>query len=142
MTGLYDDIIYLPHHVSVTRPHMALIDRAAQFSPFAALTGHEGAIKETARVTEDRVELDEDVKAALSDKLQIIADRIEESPEISITYFKPDGKKKGGSYITVIKAVRHINEYERVVLLRDGTLIPIDEITSIEGRVFEVLPDE
>lgn len=137
MTGLYDDIIYLPHHVSVTRPHMALIDRAAQFSPFAALTGHERAIKETARLTEDRVELDEGVKAALSDKLQIIADRIGEHPEISITYFKPDGKKKGGSYITFINSVSKIDEYERLLILFDGTTIPIDEIVSIEGRVFE-----
>ena len=115
---------------------MALIDRAAQFSPFAALTGHEGAIRETARVTDARAELDEDVKAALSDKLQIITARIEEHPEVLITYFKPDSKKKGGSYITVLNAVRKIDEHEKMVFLIDGTSIPIDEITGIQGQIF------
>lgn len=137
MTNEYDDIINLPHHVSTTRPHMKAINRAAQFSPFAALTGYDAAVKETARLTDVRIELSEDMKVALSDRLQIIADRIKEHPEIAITYFQPDAKKKGGSYITSISTVKKIDEYERIVVMTDGTAIPIDEIISIDGQIFE-----
>lgn len=135
--GKYDDIINLPHHVSATRPHMAAIDRAAQFAPFAALTGYEGAVKETARLTDERIELDEYAQGALSDRLQIIADRMKEHPKIAITYFRPDAKKKGGAYITAAGTVKKIDEYERVVVMTDATVIPIDEIISIEGQIFE-----
>ena len=137
MTKTYDDIINLPHHVSATRPHMSAIDRAAQFSPFAALTGYDSAIKETARLTDERVELDEYAKNALSDRLQIIADRIKEHPEIAITYFQPDAKKSGGAYVTAVSSAKKIDEYERVVVMTDGTKIPIDEIISIDGQIFE-----
>lgn len=135
--GKYDDIINLPHHVSATRPHMAAIDRAAQFAPFAALTGYEGAVKETARLTDERIELDEYAQGALSDRLQIIADRMKEHPKIAITYFQPDAEKKGGAYITAAGTVKKIDEYERVVVMTDATVIPIDEIISIEGQIFE-----
>jgi hypothetical protein len=141
MTGAYDDIINLPHHVSTTHPHMTAIDRAAQFSPFAALTGYGAAIIETARLTDKRIELDEYLKDALSDKLQIIADRINEHPEIAITYFQPDAKKNGGAYATVVNTVKKIDEYERVVVIADGTSIPIDEIISINGQLFEECAD-
>ncbi|MDQ7094397.1 hypothetical protein REC12_12425 [Desulfosporosinus sp. PR] len=137
MTKTYDDIINLPHHVSTTRPHMTAIDRAAQFSPFAALTGYDSAIKETARLTDERVKLDEYMKDALSDRLQIIADRIKEHPEIAITYFQPDEKKNGGAYVTAVSSAKKIDEYERVVVMTDGTAIPIDEIISIDGQIFE-----
>lgn len=137
MTKKYDDIIDLPHHVSKTRPQMAVIDRAAQFSPFAALTGHNAAIEETARLTEERVELDEYIKEALNAKLQIIADQLKEYPEIAITYFKPDEKKNGGAYITANSTVKKIDEYERVVIMTDEIKIPIDEIIGIEGKIFE-----
>lgn len=142
MTGAYDDIINLPRHVSTARPHMATIDRAAQFSPFAALTGYDAAIKETARLTDERVELDEYMKDALRDRLQIIADRIKEHPEIVITYFQPDSKKNGGAYVTSISTAKKIDEYERVVVMADGTAIPIDEIISIDGQIFETICDE
>ncbi len=137
MTKANDDIINLPHHVSTTRPQMPAIDRAAQFSPFAALTGYDAAIKETARLTDEKVELSEDMKYALSDRLQIIADRIKEYPEIAITYFKPDVKKTGGAYVTATGTAKKIDKYERVVALTDGTAIPIDEIISIDGQIFE-----
>ncbi|MDD4495467.1 MAG: hypothetical protein PHV32_14200 [Eubacteriales bacterium] len=137
----YDDIINLPHHVSTTRPHMKAIDRAAQFSPFAALTGYDAAVKETARLTDERIELSEDMKTVLSDRLQIIADRMKEQPEIAIIYFQPDAKKNGGAYITAISAVKKIDEYERIVVMTDGTAIPIDEIISIDGQIFETLYD-
>jgi len=136
MTGKYDDIINLPRHVSKTRPHMKVINRAAQFSPFAALTGYDAAVKETARLTDERVELDEYMKDALSHRLQIIEDQLEEHPEIAITYFQPDVKKNGGAYVTAISAARKIEKYERVVVMTDGTVIPIDEIISIDGQIF------
>lgn len=142
MTGAYDDIINLPRHVSATRPHMPAIDRAAQFSPFAALTGYDAAIRETARLTDERMELDEYMKDALRDKLQIIADRIQEHPEIAITYFQPDTKKNGGAYVTAVGSVKKIDEYERVVAMTNGTAIPIDEIYSIDGQMFETVCGE
>ena len=97
----YEDIINLPHHVSKTRPQMSMLDRAAQFSPFAALTGYDAAIKETGRLTDEKIEMDEDRKAALDMKQAYLIEMIDEQPEISVTYFLPDTKKSGGSYVTV-----------------------------------------
>lgn len=139
MTKTYDDIIHLPHHVSTKHPHMALIDRAAQFSPFAALTGHGAAIKETARLTDERVELDEYMKNVLSNKLQIIAERLKDKLEIEITYFQPDEKKNGGAYVTAAGSVKKIDEYERIVVMTDRKEISIDDIVAIEGQIFEIL---
>ena len=129
----YDDIIGLPHPRSATRPHMPLTDRAAQFSPFAALTGYEAVIAETARLTGRRIEPDEDVKAAISRKLQTVAEHIRERPEITVTWFRPDEKKDGGAYITVTGAVRGIDEYSRAILMMDGTRVPICDIAALEG---------
>lgn len=139
MTKAYSDIINLPHHVSMTHPHMAVIDRAAQFSPFAALTGYDSAIKETARLTDERITLDESVKDVLSNRLQIIADQIKEHPEITVIYFQPDAKKNGGTYVTAVGSVKKIDEYERVVVMTNGTVIPIDEIISIDGQIFDFM---
>ena len=133
MTGEYDDIIQLPRHASATRPHMTAIDRAAQFSPFAALTGYGDAIKEAARLTNERIELDEYMKGALSDRLQRIAERIKERPELAITYFQPDAKKSGGAYVTATGTVKKIDAFERVAVMCDGTVIPFDEIIGIDG---------
>jgi uncharacterized protein (UPF0248 family) len=118
---------------------MSAIDRAAQFSPFAALTGYDAAVRETARLTDERIELDESMKAALSDRLQIIADRLREHPEIAITYFQPDAKKNGGAYVTATETAKKIDEYERVVVMTDGTAIPIDDIIRIDGQIFETI---
>lgn len=139
MTKKYDDIINLPRHVSSKRPRMKPINRAAQFSPFAALTGHDAAIKETARLTEERVELDEYTKDILNDRLQILADSIKGHPEIEINYFQPDSKKNGGAYVTATGTAKKIDIYERVVIMTDGTVIPIKEIISIKGRIFEAM---
>lgn len=139
MTKTYDDIIHLPRHVSTKHPHMALIDRAAQFSPFAALTGHNAAIKETARLTDERVELDESFKTVLGNKIHIIAEQLVEKPEIVITYFQPDEKKSGGDYVTATGTVKRIDEYERIVVMTDRTEIPIDSIIGIEGQIFEIM---
>lgn len=132
MKGKYDDIIHLPRHISKKHPPMATTDRAAQFAPFAALTSHDAAVKETARLTDERVELDEYMKDSLSHKLQVIEERLEDYPEIEITYFQPDEKKDGGRYVSVIARVNKIDRYKRVVIMVDGTVIPIDEIITID----------
>jgi hypothetical protein len=118
---------------------MTVIDRAAQFSPFAALTGYDDAVKEAARRTDERIELDEYMKEALSNRLQIIARHMKEQPEITITYFQSDKKKSGGTYITATGSVKKIDEYKRIVVMDDGMTISIDEIISIDGQIFEAL---
>jgi len=136
MTNPYDDIINLPHHQSLTRPHMSAYDRAAQFSPFAALTGYEDAVAETARLTGKKVELDEYGKSDLNERLNIIQDTLDEQPKVSITYFLPDKKKSGGEYVTVSGCVKKIDEYEHIVVMLDATKIPIDDIAEINGEIF------
>ena len=136
MTNPYEDIIHLPHPSSTTHPHMSAYDRAAQFAPFAALTGHDAAITETARLTETRVELDEYSKADLNRRLCILQDRMDEQPEVSITYFQPDTKKSGGAYITAAGCIKKMVEYERAVVMQDDTRIPIDQIIAVDGEWF------
>lgn len=137
----YDEIINLPHHVSASHPQMPLLDRAAQFSPFAALTGHHEAIKETARLTEEWIELDESRKEMLDERLQIIRENLINRPEITFTYYKPDEKKSGGAYLTVKGTVKKINEYEHRILLEDGTVLIVENLFSIEGELFRDLED-
>lgn len=134
----YDDIIGLPHHQSATRPHMPLTDRAAQFSPFAALTGYDAVITETARLTDRRIELDEDEKAAITQKLRTVLEHIRERPELTVTWFRPDGKKDGGAYVTVTGKVRRIDEYSRTILMTDGTRIPICDVTALEEELLHL----
>lgn len=133
---MYEDIINLPHHVSKTRPQMSMLDRAAQFSPFAALTGYDAAIKETGRLTDEKQELDDDTKAALDMKQAYLMEMIDEQPEISVTYFLPDTKKAGGAYATVIGKLKRFDEYERLLILTDGKKIPMDDIADIESNLF------
>ena len=128
----YDDIIDFEHHVSATRPRMSRAERAAQFSPFAALTGYSTAIKETARLTDERAEHSESELTQLNDSIHMLIERIDNHPQVKITYFKPDELKKGGSYLTAHSRVKKINEYERFVLLEDGMKIPFDDIYKIE----------
>ena len=136
---LYADIINLPQHELTTRQRMPLINRAASFSLFAALTGYDEAVKETARLTDQRIDLDEGSKDILNDKLRIAVDQIEEQPEISITYFLPDKKKSGGAYVTVKGVIKRIDEYERLVIFTDKSSIPIDDIYGIEGDIYNGL---
>lgn len=130
--GDYDDIIDLPHHVSETHPPMSRADRAAQFSPFAALTGYDVAVRETARVTERRIELDEGVKAELNARLNCILEHLSEHPQVSITYFMPDEKKSGGAYRTVTGAVRKLDSFAKTLTLVDGTVVPMEEMVHVE----------
>ena len=135
MTSRYDDIIHLQHPTSSKHPRMAALGRAAQFSPFAALTGYEGSIRETARLTETKAELDEDKIAALDMKLRFLADHLTECPEVSITYFKPDSRKQGGAYQVITGMVKKIDAFEKTVLMAEGTLIPIADIFEISGSL-------
>ena len=128
MNGKYDEIMGLPHHVSKTRPQMPMSDRAAQFAPFAALTGYDSAIKETGRLTNERIELDEDALTALNVKYQFLMDALDEEPEIKITYFKPDERKAGGEYVSAIGAVKKVDDFERLITMQDGTRIPMDDV--------------
>lgn len=132
MSGKYDDIIDLPHHQSSTRPHMSGIDRAAQFSPFAALTGYDSAVEETARLTGQRIELDADAIEILDEKLCYLQEHIADHPEAVITYFVPDSRKQGGAYTTVSGPVRKIDGFERLVVMMSGTVISMDDIIEIE----------
>lgn len=127
----YDDIIDLPRPKSAHEP-MPMSDRAAQFSPFAALTGYEDAIDETARLTDARVELGESAVEELERALAVLAARISERPEITVTYFVPDGRKSGGAYVTRTGSLKRIDEAERELVFVDGTRIAVGDIVSIE----------
>lgn len=135
----YDDIINLPHHVSATRPQMSMIDRAAQFSPFAALTGYDAAIKETGRLTDEKIELDEESLNILNMKFQILVDSLADEPEVTFTYFKPDERKSGGSYVGLTGTVKKVDDFERLIVTQNGTKIPMDDILNIEGKIFASL---
>lgn len=137
MSGPYDDIIRLPHHVSADRPQMPAENRAAQFSPFAALTGYDAAIQETARRTDTRMALEEHTLAALDMKLRLLAERVAEHPEVAVTYFRPDGKKEGGAYVVAAGAVKRIDAYQHAIVLQSGERIPIADILEITGGLFE-----
>lgn len=132
----YDDIINLPHHVSKKHPQMLLRDRAAQFSPFAALTGHKAAINETARLTDEKQILSEDVIAKLNEQLNLIKENIGTNLIVTITYFVPDDRKSGGAYISNTGVVKKINEYNHTVVLTDKTVIPIEQISEMQSDIF------
>lgn len=132
----YDDIISLPHYVSTKHPRMAPIDRAAQFSPFAALTGHEEAIQETARITDERMELAESSKELLDMRLQIIREHLAEKPEVTVTFFEPDQKKCGGAYVKITGRIKRIDEYEGKLELEGGISISMVDVSAIESEVF------
>lgn len=133
---IYDDIINLPHPTSTKHPRMSLYDRAAQFSPFAALTGHDAAIEETARLTDEKVELSEDTIARLNEKLSLIMENVSAEQMLMITYFVPDERKSGGAYVSHSGIVKKIDEYERTVIMMDKTVIPIKQICEIQGEMF------
>lgn len=135
----YEDIINLPHHISPTRQQMPMSDRAAQFSPFAALTGYDAAIKETGRLTDERIELDVEALSALDMKYQLLMEALDEAPEVTITYFQPDERKAGGKYVSAVGTVKKIDDFERRITMRDGTRIPMDDVLSIDGELFSSL---
>ena len=137
MNEKYKEIMNLPHHVSENRPHMSMIDRAAQFSPFAALTGHDEALDETARLTDVFVEPDEDEKQLLDEKLRMIAELVEEKPVVTVTYFVPDDKKDGGRYVNVADYIKRIDVLNREIITGKNVRIPVDFIVGISGDIFD-----
>ncbi|MBQ2508571.1 MAG: hypothetical protein II532_02235 [Bacteroidales bacterium] len=131
MTDNYDDIIHLPHPTSKRHPQMPLLDRAAQFAPFAALNGHGAAIKETARRTDSRVELTESSRSEMDQLLQQILSREGEHPTLSLVYFRPDERKAGGSYQVKSGTIKHIDRIQQQFVFTDGTVIPFAEVIGI-----------
>ncbi len=131
MNNRYNEIINLPHHVSTTRPQMPMSDRAAQFAPFAALTGYDSAIKETGRLTGERIELDEEALTALDRKYQLLMDTLDDAPEVTIIYFQPDERKAGGQYVSATGTVKKVDTFGRRILLQDGTRIPLDSVYDL-----------
>ena len=139
MNNKYDEIANLPHHVSETRPQMPMSDRAAQFAPFAALTGYDSAIRETGRLTDERIELDEEALTALNLRYRLLMDALGKEPKVEITFFKPDERKSGGEYVTVIGAVKNIDDCERLITMQGGMKIPMNDVLSIDGEMFSML---
>lgn len=138
----YDDIINLPHHRSDKRPKMPLCDRAAQFSPFAALTGYDEAIKESARLTEQRRKLSDEKKNELNAKLSLLRIKNRSRTEVNIIYFITDQKKDGGAYTSVTGAVRRIDDCRRIIIMENQQKIPLDDIWGISGQVFREMETE
>ena len=132
----YEDIVNLPPHISKKHPQPTMMDRAARFAPFAAITGYEEMVLEEARVTEERIELDEGTLSILNEKLNMIQEFLDEEPEIKITYFEPDKKKTGGAYVSITGVVKRIDEYEHLVIMTDGKKIRIEDIYGLESDLF------
>ena len=139
MSGPYDDMIDLPHPTSKKHPRMSIRDRAAIFSPFAALSGHGAAIAETARLTDPRMELDEDTKAELDRRQAMLLEHIEEQPEVTVTWFQPDERKEGGAYLTVTGRLKKLDKIRRVLVLTDGTKILLANVVKLESEYFQGL---
>ncbi len=138
MNNKYNDIINLPHHVSTKHQRMTLEARAAQFAPFAALVGYDDEINETARLTNERIELDEEAKNILDSKIQVILEQISTRPTVKFNYYIPDEKKSGGKYVTVTGKVKKIDEYNQKIILEDKTEIPINEIINISSETIKI----
>lgn len=133
MSGKYEDIIGLPHHVSETRPRMAMIDRAAQFSPFAALTGYDEAVEETARLTDQKLELDETQKEKNSEQLLFLKENEKSRPDTCVVYFVPDERKAGGAYVTYSGPIKKVDEFEQLLVFLDGIKVPFDDIYCFQN---------
>ena len=136
MSGAYDDILHFARPQSKKHTPMPMEDRAAQFSPFAALTGYDAAVSETARLTEDRIELDPQEAERLGERLAVLIKRQQEQPELSLLYFVPDTCKAGGAYVTVSGQLRKITDFPRCIYLTDGSRIPIENIVAVESPCF------
>ena len=132
----YEDIVNLPPHISKRHPQPSMMDRAARFAPFAAITGYEEMVLEEARVTEERIDLDEGTLSLLNEKLNMIQEFLDEEPEVTITYFEPDKKKSGGAYVSITGVVKRIDEYEHFVIMTDGKKIRIEDIYAIGSDLF------
>lgn len=136
MTGKYDDMLQLPHHVSASRKPMAITARAAQFAPFAALSGYDAEVQEAGRLTDRPIEPDEYEKEALNARLRLLARHFREEWVVSLVFFQPDERKAGGAYVTRTGTVKKLYETERLLTLTDGTVIPLDDLIALDGEEF------
>lgn len=136
MTGKYDDMLQLPHHVSARRKPMAITARAAQFAPFAALSGYDAEVQEAGRLTDRPIEPDEYEKEAMNARLQLLARHFREEWVVSLVFFQPDERKAGGAYVTRTGTVKKLYETERLLTLTDGTVIPLDDLIALDGEEF------
>lgn len=134
----YDDIINMPHHVSKSHPQMSMMNRAAQFAPFAALTGHSAAIEETARLTDEQHELADEDSEALNQKMAYLRENINEHPTITITYFESDRKKAGGMYKSIEGQLKNIDDYNQSIVLKSGAVISLRSILDIQSTDLEL----
>lgn len=134
--NIYDDIIERPHHKSATRIPMPVSERAAQFSAFAALTGHGEAVREAGRLTDDRIELDESSRELLDEKLSVLIQHIADRPVISILYFVPDAYKNGGEYKEITGPVKRVDIYGKVIIMENETSISMNDIINMDGDIF------
>ena len=141
MSSAYDDLLNLPHHTSAVQPAMPMQNRAAQFAPFAALVGYDALIRETARLTDQKVELDESVKAELNKKLRLLLELLPQQPEVTITYYQPDIRKAGGAYRIASGVVRKFLYSENLLVMMDGSKIPVDSIAALDGSCFSALDE-
>lgn len=136
MTGKYDDMLRLPHHVSASRKPMAITARAAQFAPFAALSGYDAEVQEAGRLTDRPIEPDEYEKEAMNARLQLLARHFREEWVVSLVFFQPDERKAGGTYVNRTGTVKKFREAERILILTDGTVIPLDDLIALDGEEF------
>ena len=139
MKGKYDDIMDLPHHVSRRYRHMSRENRAAQFAPFAALTGYEDAVEETARLTDAQAEITEERREWLDACLNLLEKNIRQRPEVTVTYFQPDHRKAGGAYVTMTGTLRRVDAVQRLLVFADGRTVDLDSVYHLRGGL---LPEE
>lgn len=134
--GPYEDIIHLPHHISMKHPQMPVGDRAAQFSSFAALTGYEDEVWEAARITDKKIVLSEEQQSVLDEHLHLLEDALSERPEATFTYFMPDKRKDGGAYISVTGTLKKMDRLTRNILLTNGAVIPVDDLLQVDSSLW------
>ena len=134
MNSAYDDLLKISHRTSAVQPAMSIQNRAAQFARFAALVGYDALIQETTRLTDQKAELDESVIAELNEKLRLLLELLPQQPEVTVTYFLPDSRKAGGAYRTTSGIIRKFLRNENILVMMDGTQIPIGDIVGIERR--------
>ncbi len=135
-TSRYDDLLFLPHPTSRKHPRMSMQERAAQFAPFAALTGYDDAVKETARLTQEKIELSDGDKELLNRRLCMVRDCIAMQPELTVTYFVPDSRKSGGAYRTVCSTAKKVDPNEKKLILEGEIAVPFEEIIELQGVIF------
>ncbi len=138
----YEKIIDLPHHVSARHPRMSDADRAAQFAPFAALSGYGASVAEAGRLTEEKIGLGEEEAERLDRRLRLLAERVREHPAVNVRYFRPDSRKEGGAAVCKSGSLKRMDETERLIIFTDGTKICVDDIYEIESEIFGILREE